>query len=120
MAQEVIIGKVGITPQGDWSASYNDGNGYALLDEVHHKHDAWVSKVANNTAEPGTDATKWFKSTDGGSYVYGLYEDTQEAIQNANEAAEAARAAVVVAELPAVAEESSVRGIVSGYEPATE
>lgn len=114
MAQ-VVIGKVGITPQGDWSSTYNGGNGYDLLDEVHHDHDAWVSKVANNTAEPGTDATKWFRSTDGGAYVYGLYEDCQEAIRSANEAAEAALAAVVVAELPAVALESNVRAIVSGY-----
>ena len=37
------------------------------------------------------------------------------AAQEAHEAAEAAAAAVVVAELPAVATESSVRAIVSGY-----
>ena len=115
MAVEVTLGKVGVTPQGDWSASYNSGNGYAKLDEVKHDHDTWTSKVDGNKAEPGTDATKWFRNTDSGSAAYEAAQTALSAAATATEQAEAAHAAVVAAELAAVAVESDVRAIVTGY-----
>lgn len=86
---EVIIGKVGVTPQGDWSASFNSGNGYDILDEVLHNHDSWISKVAGNKTEPGSDATKWFRSTEGGYEAYQQAQAAEEAAARANLAAEA-------------------------------
>lgn len=63
-------GKVGITPRGDWSAAYNSGNGYAVLDLVLHNHDSWVSKVNGNTDEPSASSEKWQKHSDGGEYAH--------------------------------------------------
>ena len=114
---EVTIGKIGVTPRGDWTSGYNSGGGYDLLDEVKHNHDTWVSKEAANVAEPGTDATKWFQSTDSGSAAYAAATTANQAAHDANEAAAAALAAVATAELPAVALESDVRSIVTAYDP---
>lgn len=108
MAVEVTLGKIGVTPRGEWSASYNSGQGYDLLDEVRYEHDTWTSKEAGNTDTPSDVSEKWFRNTDSGSAAH-------EAAQRANDAAQAALDAVQISELPAVALESDVRGIVTGY-----
>lgn len=50
--------------------------------------------------------------------LQGVVSDAEAATTSANEAAEAALAAVVTAELPAVATESNVRNIVKNYTPS--
>ncbi len=63
-------GKVGVTPKGAWSATYNNSQGYDLLDEVLHQHDSWISTAEANRDEPSASSAKWFRSTDGGQYAY--------------------------------------------------
>lgn len=108
MAVELDFGKLGFTPRGIWTGSYNDGEGYEILDAVSHNHDTWISKEDDNTDEPTANSSKWFRATDSGAAAY-------EAAKAASEATEAALAAVAAAELPAVALESDVRAIVTGY-----
>lgn len=142
MGSDLDFGKIGYTDRGDWSASYNSGNGYEYLDGVTHDDCYWISKENNNTDTPSTSSTKWHRGLNGkvaaqaaaaattaagnandaatlANTKAGAANDAADAAtsaaRSANEAAEAALAAVVTAELPAVATESNVRAIVSGY-----
>lgn len=66
----INAGRVGITPRGTWSATYNSGNGYDMLDAVYYNHDAWLSKVAENKDEPTDSSTKWQPLTQGGKHAH--------------------------------------------------
>ena len=66
----INAGRVGITPRGTWSATYNSGNGYDMLDAVFYNHDAWLSKVAENKDEPTDSSTKWQPLTQGGKHAH--------------------------------------------------
>lgn len=47
----------------EWYAADDQGNpvSYPIVARVRHGGFAWISIVANNTAEPGTDDTKWLR-----------------------------------------------------------
>lgn len=142
MGPDLDFGKIGYTDRGDWSASYNSGNGYEYLDGVQYGNCYWISKENENTQTPSASATKWHKALDGtvantaadnadaaaasansaASFASNKAEQAITATQNANaaaqtanEAAAAASAAVVVAELPEVSTETAIRNIVRNY-----
>ena len=142
---DLDFGKIGITDQGSWSASYNSGNGYEILDAVTYDDCFWISKESGNKQTPSDSASKWHKALNGkpaaqaaaaatsaagdasdaatlANTKAGLAntaaESATSAAQTANEAAEAALAAVVVAELPEVATETAIRNIVRNYTPS--
>lgn len=145
MGTDLDFGKIGCTDRGDWSASYNSGNGYEYLDGVTHGNCYWISLDNNNTQIPSNSATRWHKAFDGtiantaadnadaaaadarsaatlagdkASQANTAAQGANSAAQAANEAAHAALDAVVTAELPAVATESNVRNIVKNYTPS--
>lgn len=91
-------GRVGIMPRGDWSATYNSGNGYDILDLVIHNHDSWVSKEAGNKQEPSASSTKWQKHSDGGYDAYNAAILANSAASNANTKADLANTAATGAE----------------------
>lgn len=135
MVNDLDFGKIGYTDRGDWSASYNSGDGYEYLDGVTYDDCYWISLDNDNTQTPSDSATKWHKALSGKAATQAATaantaagnandaatlanqkaELANTAAQSANEAAEAAAAAVVVAELAPVATESNVRAIVSDY-----
>ena len=142
---DLDFGKIGITDQGVWSASYNSGNGYEILDGVTYDDCFWISKESGNTQTPSDSATKWHKALNGkvatqaaddadaaaadarsaatlasdkAGQANTAAQGANSAAQAANEAAEAALAAVVTAELPAVATETNIRNIVKNYTPS--
>lgn len=145
MGTDLDFGKIGYTDRGDWSASYNSGNGYEYLDGVTHGNCYWISLDNQNTETPSDSATKWHKALNGkvatdaaaaadaaaadarstaslasdkASQANTAAQGANSAAQAANEAAQAALDAVVTAELPAVATESNVRNIVKNYTPS--
>lgn len=84
---KVNIGKVAITPRGDYNAATTYGN----LDQVIYNHDSWISKKPNNTGNtPADNSTWWQRETNGGSFAY----EQGVAAQTAAAAALAAKAAV--------------------------
>jgi hypothetical protein len=144
MGPDLDFGKIGYTDRGDWSASYNSGQGYEYLDGVTHGNCYWISLDNQNTETPSDSAAKWHKALNGkvatdaataadaaaasandaASFAQSKAVEantaihaTEEATQAANEAAQAALDAVVTAELPAVATESAIRNIVRNYTP---
>ena len=78
------VGKVGITPRGNWSSTYNSGNGYAILDLVLHNNDSWVSKTNGNTDTPSTSSAKWQKHSGGGAEAMAAATTANTAASNAN------------------------------------
>ena len=66
----INAGRVGITPRGEWSSTYESGQGYDLLDAVIYNHDSWVSKESANTDEPTDESTKWQRLTEGGKRAH--------------------------------------------------
>ena len=116
MGTDLDFGKIGCTDRGDWSASYNSGQGYEYLDGVTKDNCYWISLDNQNTETPSDSATKWHKALNGkADQANTAAQGANSAAQAANEAAQAALDAVVTAELPAVATESNVRNIVKNY-----
>lgn len=145
MGTDLDFGKIGYTDRGDWSASYNSGQGYEYLDGVAHDDCYWISLENNNTDTPSTSSAKWHRALNGkvatqaaadadaaaadarsaanlasdkAGQANTAAQGANNAAQVANEAAQAALDAVVTAELPAVATESNVRNIVKNYTPS--
>lgn len=144
MGPDLDFGKIGYTDRGDWSASYNGGQGYEYLDGVTHGNCYWISLDNQNTETPSDSAAKWHKALNGkvatdaataadaaaasandaasfaqtkAAEANTAKQSADTAAQAANEAAQAALDAVVTAELPAVATESAIRNIVRNYTP---
>lgn len=144
MGPDMDFGKIGYTDRGNWSASYNSGNGYEYLDAVTYDNCYWISLDNNNTQTPSSNADKWHKAFDGtiantaaqnansaassansaatlaenkAGLANTAAQSANGAAQTANEAADAAMAAVVTAELPEVATETAIRNIVRNYTP---
>jgi hypothetical protein len=139
MVGEYDYGKIGITDKGDFVPGTTVCE---ELDGVTYDNQYWISLDNNNSTTPSTSSNKWHRALDGKTSASAAtnaalqantaaeFANTKAGLANtkagladqaataANEAAEAALAAVVTAELPAVALESNVRAIVSGYTPS--
>ena len=136
---DLDFGKIGITDKGDFVVGTTVCE---YLDGVTYDNQYWISLENNNSTTPSTSSNKWHRALNGKSadqaataantaaasandaatladQKAGLADTkaglADQAATAANEAADAALAAVVTAELPAVALESAVRAIVSGY-----
>ena len=136
---DLDFGKIGITDKGDFVVGTTVCE---YLDGVTYDNQYWISLENNNSTTPSTSSNKWHRALNGkpadqaataaneaaeaandaatlANQKAGLADTkaglADQAATSANEAAEAALSAVVTAELPAVALESNVRAIVSGY-----
>lgn len=143
MVGEFDYGKIGITDKGDFVPGTTVCE---ELDGVTYDNQYWISLDNNNSTTPSTNSNKWHRALNGkpadqaataannaasaANTAAGAANDAatlaetkaglaDTAAQEAHEAAEAAAAAVVVADLPAVATETAIRNIVRNYTPST-
>lgn len=61
MADEIVIGKIGLTPKGD----YVPGEFYDILDMVSHEGNSYVSKIQNNEVDV-TNTEAWLLAAEKG------------------------------------------------------
>lgn len=63
MGRKIDIGKIAITPEGEWLADRN----YEYLSFVQHNGSGYLSLQDNENVEPGTDENVWMLASKGGT-----------------------------------------------------